>query len=194
MLNLRGDGFLTSISGGGVMDPQALAGSLAHLTLLEELHIAQTNLNDVHVECIAQSITNLKSLQKLELGGNCMEMQGLKALGNLVSCLPQLKWLDISCNFAHDCVDEPLPALTAFFPSLQSSNLEMLSLNGAVVSTAEIEAMGNNVALTGLQILNLGQNEMDTAGGKALASFLSRLSFLSHLELTGCRPVQAGHG
>ena len=156
--------------------------SIQYLTLLEELHLWNTNLGDV-----AKHLSKLPHLKILKLCDSSEASSGIAKLSTALDGIPQLVKLDLNDNQLGDEAVTILAKHLCKVPQLQRLSLEnnRISANGLEKLSSALPGISQ------LKHLNLSLNPLGE-GVVALASHLSNVPQLENLEL--CWVYMTGAG
>jgi NLR family CARD domain-containing protein 3 len=176
-----------------------LAAALKRNTTLEEIHIKGNELGDEGVTALCDAlrerppgkqqqdgddegvgIQQLKenATKTLDIGNNGMSKEGAAAVANLVRACPGLKELNLYMN---EIGDEGASSLASAIMSVSSSSGDGEGEEGG-------EGSGSSSSSFGLEILDVGANNIGPDGAKTLSTALQNATNLKSIEF-GYNPI-----
>lgn len=154
------------------VSPHELAGALASLGQLRELHLSSLQLGDERMQEIAEmfSLGTFPHLQRLYLAHNSLGAAGATALAKALPFLPRLRVLNLPENAIRSAGTE---ALAGALISGATPLLEQLVLAGNGIGTIGARAIATALKqLPRLQDLHLARNALGSQGAVAISRAL----------------------
>ena len=150
-----------------------------------DVQFEDDSVNEAEAKALAPPLSQLASLQALDLCGCRLRVAALEALAPAVQTLTQLKMLDLSSDFK-------AAELAVLAPAVQSvSGLQRLSLRW---SSLAVEGAAPHILtlfdLPLLQSLDVGNMQLEAGGARALGPALLQLTALTRLDLD-CNNLRA---
>jgi Ran GTPase-activating protein 1 len=179
--------FYNNMSGdGGAL---AIAKIITENVMLNDLRFSATRSMKPGCKAIAEAISTLQSLVRLDVSDNVFGKKAGTILADAVRNNPRLIFL----NLRDSGLEEE--GATAFLTAVSEGGLkiEYLDLSGNEVSVDVLETSeGAFSALTSIKELFLDDNEFGSDGAKILARVLRRLKSLTNLSVCFCDLTAAG--
>lgn len=179
-LELGGTDFIQAADSSTLSD---LFDAMRRLPALLQLDMSNNSIDSDTAAVLAAALQ--PSLHFLDIRGNPMGPDGMRAFVDALRALPFLRRLDVSCC---DMGPEGARVLAAILSEAQRPSLESLSLGsndaGAEGVSALAAALGRGCAPR-LTSLHLGRNDMGAEGARALAGALLALPQLTELCVEG---------
>ena len=152
-----------------------------HIKSVQSLDLSDNNIDVNGAKALAEVVQQSKCLEKLDVSHNCIGADGGKALAEALRTAPSLRVLNISGNHIG------VAGTMAIAKALKYNNtLQVLNISYNDISVAGAEALGEAVCTnTGLQELDMSCNEIGDDGLKAVADALFVNKTLVKLAIQG---------
>lgn len=163
---------------GGTAVAQSLVSSA-----ISTLKLSFTGASNGTARALASSLRDGCALRRLNLCGNCIGGEGIRALVEVIAlsdCTP-LEELNLNVNSGM----RP-GSLNALFGVLHSTSLRKLWLAGCMIDRGSCAKLASALPHTLIEVLDISANSFGDCGAWDLAWVLAECVRLQHLNLSDC--------